>query len=86
MKKLVVGGGFFLVFVVGSVAILIHNSVSFGDFMRSLSRMNPRVVSLFLLPVVAVVFVLGVQFHKKNEERMWKKAMKDTRDKRQHQP
>ena len=84
MKKYAVLGAFFVVFVVGVVVILVNNSVSFGDFMRSLSRMNPRVLSLLVLPFVALAFVLGLHLHKKKEDRMWKRAMKDTRAKRPH--
>lgn len=84
MNKYVVLGIFFVVFVAGLIVILINNSVSFSDFMRSVSRLNPRVLSLLALPLVAVVFVLGVHLHKKREDRMWKKALKDTREKRQH--
>lgn len=84
MNKYVVLGIFFVVFIAGLIVILINNSVSFSDFMRSVSRLNPRVLSLLALPLVAVVFVLGVHLHKKREDRMWKKALKDTREKRQH--
>lgn len=84
MNKYVVLGIFFVIFVAGLAVILINNSVSFSDFMRSISRLNPRALSLLALPLVAVVFVLGVRLHKKSEERMWKKALKDTRDKRPH--
>jgi hypothetical protein len=83
MNKYVVLGFFFLVFLVGLVAILVNNSISFGDFMRGLGRMNPRVASLLILPFVAVAFVVGVRLHKKREDRLWKQAMKDTRKKRQ---
>jgi len=84
MNKYVVLGIFFVIFVAGLIVILINNSVSFSDFMRSVSRLNPRVLSLLALPLVAVAFVLGVHLHKKGEDRMWKKALKDTRDKRPH--
>lgn len=85
MNKFVLLGAFFGIFVVGLVVILINHSVSFGDFMRSLEHMSPRVFSLLLLPFVAIVFLFGLRLHRKREERMWKKAMKDTRDKRTRQ-
>ncbi len=84
MKKYMVMGAFFVIFVVGLVVILIRDAVSFSDFMRSLGHLNPRFLSLLLLPFFAVIFVIGVQLHKKHEERMWKRALKDTRDKRRH--
>ena len=84
MNKYVLLGVFLAIFVAGLVVIFINNSVSFSYFMRSISRLNPRVLSLLALPLVAVVFVLGVHLHKKSEERMWKKALKHTRDKRAH--
>lgn len=84
MNKYVVLGIFFMIFVAGLVVIFINNSVSFSDFMRSVSHLNPRVLGLLALPLVAAVFVLGVHLHKKSEERMWKKALKDTREKRPH--
>ena len=83
MNKWVVAGFFFVIFVAGLIVILINNSISFGEFMRSLNRMNPRVLSLMALPLIAGIFVVGVHLHKKREERLWKRALKDTRDKRQ---
>lgn len=82
MKKYMVMGAFFVIFVAGLVVILVRDSVSFSDFMRSLEHLNPRFLSLLLLPFVAVIFVIGVQLRKKREERMWKRALQDTRDKR----
>ena len=84
MNKYVVAGIFFVIFVAGLIVIFINHSVSFSDIMRSVSHLNPRTLSLLALPLVAVVFVLGVQLHKKREDRMWKKALKDTREKKQH--
>jgi len=50
--------------------------------MRSLSGLNPRVMSLLALPFVAVLFVLGIYLRRRREERMWKNAVKETRAKR----
>jgi hypothetical protein len=84
MNKWFVAGFFFVIFVAGLIAILVNNSISFSEFMRSLSHMNPRVLGLMALPLIAAVFMVGVLLHKKREERMWKRALKDTRDKRQN--
>ena len=77
-------GLFFLVFVAGVVAILVHQSVSVSDAFRGLSNLSPRALSFVVLPVIAVVFVVGVFLHKKSEERMWKNAVKKTRAAREN--
>jgi hypothetical protein len=40
-------------------------------------------LSLLALPFVAVLFVLGIYLRRRSEDRMWKNALKETRDKRQ---
>ncbi len=61
--------------------IFSNASVGFADVMRSLSDMNPRVMSILALPIIAVLFGLGVYWRKKSEERMWKSAVRKTRQK-----
>ena len=85
MNKYVVAGIFFVIFIAGLGVILINESVSFNEFMRSLSDLNPRILSLLALPFIAVLFVLGIYLRRRSEERMWKKAFKETHAKKQRQ-
>ena len=84
MNKYVVLGIFFVIFVAGLGVIFSIESVSFNEFMRALSNLSPRVLSLLALPFVAVIFVLGIYLRKKSEDRMWKNAVKKTHSKRHH--
>ncbi len=80
MNKYVLAGIFVVIFVAG-LAVIFHNaSVGFTDVMRSMSDMNPRVMSILALPIIAVLFGLGVYWRKKSEERMWKSALRKTRE------
>ena len=79
MNKYVVLGIFFVIFVAGLGVIFINESVSFNEIMRSFSDLNPRVLSLLALPFIAVLFGIGIYLHRRNEDRMWKKAFKETR-------
>ena len=83
MNKYVLLGVFFVIFVAGVGVILSNESVSFNEFMRAVSHLSPRVLSLLALPFIAVIFVLGIYLRKKNEDRMWKNAVKKTHSKRQ---
>ena len=83
MNKYVVLGIFFVIFVAGLVVIFSNESVSFNELMRSLSGLSPRVLSLLVLPFVAVIVVLVIYLRRRSEERMWKKALEDTHAKRQ---
>jgi len=83
MNKYVVLGIFFVIFVAGLVVIFSNESVSLNELMRSLSGLSPRVLSLLALPFVAVIVVLGIYLRRRSEERMWKKALKETHEKRQ---
>ena len=82
MNKYVVLGIFFVIFVAGLGVILSNESVSFNEFMRSLSGLSPRILSLLALPFIAVLFVLGFYLRKRREDRMWKNALKETHAKR----
>ena len=83
MNKYVVLGTFFVIFVAGLGVIFSIESVSFNELMLSLSGLSPRVLSLLALPLIAVLFVLGMYLRKRSEDRMWKNALKETRAKRQ---
>lgn len=83
MNKYVVLGTFFVIFVAGLGVIFSIESVSFNELMLSLSGLSPRVLSLLALPLIAVLFVLGMYLRKRSEDRIWKKALKETRAKRQ---
>jgi len=82
MNKFVVLGIFFVIFVAGLGVIFSNQSVSFNEFMRSLRDLNPRVLSLLALPFVAVLFLLGIYLRRRSENRIWKKALKETQNKR----
>ncbi len=84
MNKYVLLGIFVLVFIIGLAVIFTNQSVSLGQVFRGMSDLNPRVMSIIALPVIAVLFGVGVYLHKKNEERMWKNAVKKTRASRQN--
>jgi len=84
MKKYVLSGIFIVIFLAGLGVILSNEHISFNELMRSLSDLNPRVLSLIALPFIAVLFVLGVYLRKKNEAHMWKKAILNTRAKKQN--
>ena len=84
MNKYVLAGVFFLIFAAGVAIILNHQSVSVAEVFRGLSNLSPRVLSFLALPVIAVVFVVGVHLHKRSEERMWKNAVKKTRSSRKN--
>ena len=86
MNKFVVLGVFFVIFVVGLGVIFNNESISFSEIMRSLSDLSPRVLSLLALPFIGVLFVLGIYLRKRSEDRMWKKALKETQAKSQRRP
>lgn len=83
MNKYVVLGVFALIFFIGLGVIISNEHVSFSELLRSLSDSGPRVLSLLALPVIAILFVLGVYLRKKHEERKWKQALLKTRAKKQ---
>jgi preprotein translocase subunit SecG len=83
MNKYVVLGIFFVIFVAGLGVIFSNESVSFNELMRSLSGLNPRVLSLLALPFIAVLFMLGIYLRRRREDRMWKNAVKETHAKKQ---
>ena len=82
MNKYVVIGIFALIFVVGLGVIITNEHVSFSELVRSISDSGPRVLGLLALPVIAVLFVLGVYLRRKNEEHKWKQALLRTRAKK----
>jgi len=72
-----------VIFVAGLVVIFNNESISFNEVMRSLSGLSPRVLSLLALPFIGVLFVLGIYLRRRSEDRMWKKALKETHAKSQ---
>ena len=72
-----------MIFVAGLGVILNNESISFNEIMRSLNDLGPRFLSLLALPVIGVLFVLGIYLRKRSEDRMWKKALKKTHAKNQ---
>lgn len=83
MNKYVLLGVFFVIFVAGLGVIFSNQSVSFGEALGSLSEASPRVLSMLALPVIAILFGLGVYWRRKSNERMWKNAILKTREKKQ---
>lgn len=80
MNKWVLLGIFIVIFVAGVAVIFVNASVGVDDVFRSLSDMNPRVMSILALPIIAALFGLWMYWRKKSEERMWKAAMQRTRE------
>lgn len=64
---------------IAAIALIVSDSFSVSGFFRTMSGMNPRVLSLVALPFIVVLLVIGNYFRKKNEERKWKEALKRTR-------
>lgn len=83
MNKYLVLGVFFVIFVAGLGVIFSIEPVSFNELMLSLNGLSPRVLSLLALPFIAVILVLVMYLRKRNEDRMWKNALKETRAKKQ---
>ena len=86
MNKIVLIGIFIAIFVAGLGVIISNEHIGFDQLFRSLSDLNPRVLSLIALPFIAFLFVLGVYLRKRNEERKWKKALLKTRAQKQGHP
>ena len=82
VNKIILFGIFVAIFLAGLGVIMSHYHIGFDQLLRSLSDLNPRVLSLIALPFIAVLFVLGVYLRKRHEERMWKKALLRTRAKK----
>jgi len=85
MNKYVVIAIFVLIFAIGLGVIITNEHVSFTELLRSLSDSGPRVLGLIALPIIAVLFFIGVYLRKKNEERKWKQAILKTRAKKKNQ-
>jgi len=83
--KILLSGIFFAIFIAGLVVIASNESISLRELISSFQDLNPRVMSLMALPVIALLFVLGTYYRKKSEERKWKKALLKTRAKKQGQ-
>jgi preprotein translocase subunit SecG len=83
--KLLLSGIFIVIFIAGLAVIISNKSVSPGEFIASFQDLNPRFMSLLALPVIALLFVLGAYWRKKNEERKWKKALLKTRARKRGQ-
>lgn len=82
MNKILLSAIFGAIFLVGLGLIASNESISFGELLGALKGLNPRVMSLIALPILAVLFVLGTYLYKKREERKWKKALLKTRAKK----
>ena len=81
-NKILIVSIFAAIFVVCLVVIISRNSISPSEFFSALKELSPRVMSIIALPFIAVLFVLGVYLRKKNVERKWKKALLNTRAKK----
>jgi hypothetical protein len=69
MNKYVLLGVFVSIFIIGLGVIFYNASVGFDDVLRSISDMNPRVMSILALPIIAALFGLWMYWRKKSEER-----------------
>lgn len=83
MNKYALLSVFVVIFGVGLAVIFSNESVSLTEAFGSLSKLSPRVLSLLALPVIAVLFVLGIYLKRKREDRLWKSALLETRKKKQ---
>jgi putative Mn2+ efflux pump MntP len=84
MNKVLIASIFGAIFIVGLAVIINNQSISFGEIFASVKQLNPMFMGLLALPVIAVAYVLGTFFYKRNEERKWKKALLKTRAKKQN--
>jgi len=82
-NKIVLLVVFVVIFMAGVAVIISNSSVSFDEMLRSMGRLNPRILSLMALPFVVILVVLGLYLRRRNEERKWKQALMKTRAKRQ---
>ena len=69
--KILLSVVFFAVFIVGLLVIAANKSIGFSDIIGSIQDMSPRVMSVMALPIIALLFVLGVYLRRKGEERKW---------------
>jgi hypothetical protein len=83
-NKILLASIFFAVFIIGLGIILSNKHIGPSEFFSSLRELNPRVMSLIALPIIAILFVLAAYLRKKSEERKWKKALMRTRAKRKN--
>ena len=84
MNKNLVLGVVVVIIVAGTGAMIASDSISFSDVVDSVSGLNPRVMSLVVLPFIVVLIVVGNYLRKKNEERKWKNALLKTRAEKQN--
>ena len=85
MSKNVAIGIAIAIVVLGTGAMVISDSIRFSDFMNALSDLNPRVMTLVLLPFAGIGILVGIYLLRKSEERKWKKALLKTRAAKQLQ-
>ena len=83
MNKKLMLGAVVISFVALVVVIAISDSTGFGDIFRALANLNPKLMSLMLLPFVVVLIVGGIYLNKIREERKWKNALLKTRAEKQ---
>ena len=83
MNKNVLFGVVAAVSVLGTIIIIGFGSIRISDIFGALKDVNPKLISVLVLPLIVVLLVGGIYLNKKNEERMWKNAMLKTRAARQ---
>jgi hypothetical protein len=72
------------VFVLGASAVIISDEIQLRDILYTLKGLSPKVQGLLALPVIIILIFGGFHLRKKNEDRMWKKAMLKTRAKKKN--
>ena len=73
------------IFIAAALILVVSDSIRIGDVLNSMGNLSPRVLGLALLPFMVAFVIVGIQLHKKKEERMWKEALKRTRAKKQQE-
>lgn len=68
-----------IVMVVGLAILFATGKMSFRDIFEGIGKMNRRVLSMTLLPLLLAVVVFGRYWSKRKEERMWKEAILKSR-------
>jgi len=74
-----------VILAIGTVIMLGSGAVRVRDVFAALKDLNPRLMGFMALPFIVVAILVGKAWFSKREERMWKAAMKKTREARQQE-
>jgi hypothetical protein len=82
MKKNLWLGMVIAVLVAGLGLVIGSDSIRFDDSFGALKKINPRIMSLILLPFFGAVYFAVTYLRKRNEERKWRNALLRTRSRK----